>query len=415
MRYLLYFLLLVTSNLYSQTNEYILLKADRVFDGEAMHSGWSVLVRGNRIEQVGMITTTPPNTTVINLAGSTILPGLIEGHTHLFLHAYNETSWNDQVLNESRAERTARAVNHAKATLMAGFTTARDLGTEGAMYDDAGLKKAIEKGIIPGPRLIIASRAIVTKGTYGPKSENADVDLPQGAAEVSGINELESEIRTQISKGADVIKIYADYRWGKNNESLPTFSTEALAVAANIAKSGGRQLVVHASTDEGMRRSALAGASTIEHGTDGTAETFKLMKERNVALCPTLAAVEATSTYAGWRKNIDADPVRVTASKKMFSLALQSGVTICMGGDAGVFPHGTNAREMELMVAYGMKPLQVLKAATSVNASVFGYGDSIGRLRPGMLADIIAVTGNPAENIETIRAIKLVMKDGKVY
>ncbi len=413
----LWFLVLTFSctQLFSQTTSYTLLKADRVFDGENMHAGWSVLVNGNKIDQVGLISTVPANTKVIELPGATLMPGFIEGHTHLFLHAYNETSWNDQVLMESRAERTARAVNHARATLLAGFTTARDLGTEGAMYDDAGLKTAIEKGVIPGPRLIIASRAIVAKGTYGPKSENVDMELPKGAAEVAGMQELENEVRTQIAKGADVIKMYADYRWGKRNESLPTFSIEAMALAASIAKDGGRQLVVHASTAEGMRRAIMAGASTIEHGTEGTAAIFKLMKERNVALCPTLAAGEATSTYVGWKKNIDADPLRIINAKNMFTLAMKAGVTICMGGDAGVFAHGDNAREMELMVEYGMKPIDVLRSATSINADVFGYGNLIGRLKSGLLADVIAVKGDPSINIRATKEILLVMKDGKIY
>ncbi|HEX8334429.1 MAG TPA: amidohydrolase family protein [Segetibacter sp.] len=406
--------LFICLNSFAQSDKYILLKADRVFDGEIMYSGWSVLVKNNLIEEVGVIKNVPPNTQTIQLTGATLLPGLIEGHSHLFLHPYNEVSWNDQVLKESRAERTARAVNHARATLFAGFTTVRDLGTEGAMYDDAGLKKAIEKGIMQGPRMIIASRAIVAKGTYGPKSENPDIDLPQGAAEVSGSEELANEVRLQISKGADVIKIYADYRWGRNNESLPTFSIDEIALAVSIARSGGRQVVAHASTPEGMRRAILGGVSTIEHGDNGTLEIFKLMKEKNVALCPTLAAGDATTQYAGWKKGVDPEPARITNKRKTFALALQAGVTICMGGDVGVFTHGDNAREMEMMVDYGMKPLNVLKAATKENADVFDY-KNIGRLKKGMLADIIAVQGNPAEDMNHIRNIELVMKDGILY
>src|SRR5689334_13145069 len=211
----------------AQNDSFYLLKPDRVFDGETMHTGWIVLVHNNRIEQAGdMNFKLSANTRVIELKGATLLPGLIEGHSHLFLHPYNEVSWNDQVLTESRAERTARAVVHADSTLMAGFTTVRDLGTEGSMYDDVGLKTAIEKGIIPGPRMIVATRAIVAKGAYGPNLDNPDLDLPQGAAEVGNIDELEKEVRTQISKGADVVKIYADYRWGKGGEAAPTFTTE---------------------------------------------------------------------------------------------------------------------------------------------------------------------------------------------
>jgi imidazolonepropionase-like amidohydrolase len=263
--------------------------------------------------------------------------------------------------------------------------------------------------------MIVATRAIVAKGTYGPRSESADVELPQGAAEVAGIEDIAEEVRTQIGKGADVIKIYADYRWGPNGEALPTFSSEAIARAVSIANSGGRQVVVHSSTPEGMRRSILAGVSTFEHGDDGTAEIFKLMKEKNVALCPTLAAGNAILQYRGWKKGVDADPISITNKKKSFQLALQARVAICMGGDVGVFTHGTNAREMEMMVDYGMKPLEVLRSATFVNADVFGYGNKIGRIKTGLFADIIAVQGNPLEDIKVVRNVSFVMKDGNIY
>ncbi|HEY2721967.1 MAG TPA: amidohydrolase family protein, partial [Chitinophagaceae bacterium] len=395
---------------FSQTaDKYILLKPDRVFDGEQMHTDWIVLIRNNRIAEAGaMKFKLPANTQVIELKGCTILPGLIEGHSHLFLHPYNETSWDDQVLKESRAERTARAVEHAKATLMAGFTTVRDLGTEGSMYDDVGLKTAIEKGIVPGPRMICATRAIVARGSYGPKSESADVVLPQGAAEVGNIDEMMNEVRTQISKGADVIKIYADYRNGPNGESKPTFSVEEIAAAVKIANSSGRLVTVHSVTAEGMTRAINAGVSSIEHGDYGTEEVFKLMKEKGIALCPTLAAGDAIEQYKGWRKGIDPEPERVANKKKSFALALKAGVTICMGGDVGVFAHGDNAREMEMMVEYGMKPIEVLKSATSINADVFGYGEKIGRIRKDLFADIIAVDGDPSTAIKNIRKIRLV-------
>ncbi len=401
----------------AQSDSFYLFKPDRVFDGRTMHTGWVVLVKGNKIEAAGpMAFKLPANTRIIELKGATLLPGLIEGHSHLFLHPYNETSWNDQVLKESRAERTARAVTHAEATLIAGFTTVRDLGTEGAMYDDAGLKTAIEKGIVPGPRMIVATRAIVAKGTYGPHFGNADVDLPQGAAEVGNKEEMEKEVRTQISKGADVIKIYADYSYGINGESAPTFTTEELAAAVAIAKSSGRFVTVHSSTPEGMRRAIDAGVHSIEHGNDGTEEIFKLMKEKGIALCPTVAAGDAIAQYySGWKKGTTPEPARITAKKKSFAAALRSGVTICMGGDVGVFPHGDNAREMEMMVEYGMEAPDVLRSATSVNADVFGYADKTGRIKKGLFADIIAVQGDPSLDIHSIRNTLLVMKNGKIY
>jgi imidazolonepropionase-like amidohydrolase len=399
-----------------QADKYVLLKPDRVFDGETMHTGWVVVIKNDSIMAVGNASfKLPPGTAVIELKNCTLMPGLIEGHSHLYLHPYNETLWEDQVLKESRAERTARAVNHAKATLLAGFTTVRDLGTEGAYYDDVGLKIAINKGLVPGPRIITATRAIVAKGTYAPEFDNPDIDLPQGAAEVSGMEDMANEVRTQIGKGADLIKIYADYRYGKDGEAMPAFTTDVLAKAVELAASSGRTVVAHAASPEGMRRAANAGVATIEHGDEGTEEVFQLMKNKKVAFCATLAASDAVAQYNGWRKGIDPEPEKVAQKRKSFALALKAGVTICMGGDVGVFSHGDNAREMEMMVEYGMKPLDVLRSATSVNADVFGYAGKIGRIKKGLLADIIAVEGDPSMDIKAVRKIKLVVKGGTIY
>jgi imidazolonepropionase-like amidohydrolase len=391
------------------------LQPDRVFDGVQMHTGWIVMVKKNQIEYAGEANnfTIPASAKVIYLKGMTLLPGLIEGHSHLFLHPYNETSWNDQVLTESRAERTARAVTHARATLMAGFTTVRDLGTEGAGYDDVGLKTAINKGVIPGPRMLVATRAIVATGSYGPKGLVNEATIPKGAEEADGNDALIRAVRTQIGNGADLVKVYADYRWGINDTAAPTFSVDELKLVVQTAASAGRIVVAHAGTEEGMRRAILAGIRTIEHGDAGTPEIFALMKEKGVALCPTIAAGEATSSYRGWKKGIDAMPDRVKLKHKSFEAALKSGVTILFGGDVGVFPHGDNAREMVLMVEYGMKPLEVLKSATSVNANVFGL-TRLGNIKQGYLADLIGVEGNPAENIANIKNVALVIKDGQL-
>ena len=413
--YLLVIIIFFGFNSFAQKDRYLLLKPERVFDGETMHTGWVVLIKNDSIAATGpMNFKLPAGTKIMDLKNTTVLPGLIEGHGHLFLHPYNETPWDDQVLKESRAERTARAVNHAKATLLAGFTTVRDLGTEGAMYDDAGLKIAIEKGIRPGPRMIIATRAIVAKGTYGPSSDNPDMEILKGAEEVSGIESIANAVRTQIGKGADFIKVYADYRYGLNDEAVPTFTVEELKVMVDIAGSSGRKVVAHAATPEGMRRAIMAGVSTIEHGDYGTEEIFKLMKEKNVALCPTLAAGDAVLQYKGWQKDKEQEPDRIINKRKTFRLAINAGVAICMGGDVGVFAHGDNAREMEMMVDYGMPPLDVLKSATSINADAFGYGDRIGRIKNGLLADIIAVQGDPSVQIKNIRKIKMIIKGGQV-
>lgn len=392
----------------------ILLKPARVFDGNTLHNNWQILVQKERIIATGENLKTNQPVRVINLPNCTLLPGLIEGHSHLLLHPYNETSWNEQVLQESRAERIARATVHARNTLLAGFTTVRDLGTEGADYDDVGLKKAIEKGIIIGPRMLVAGRALVATGSYGPKGFQSDVSILQGAEEADGVDNLSKAVRTQIGKGADLIKVYADYRWGLNQEAQPTFLEEELALVVKIANSAGRNVVAHAATAEGMRRAIMAGISTIEHGDNGTPEVFKLMVEKNVCLCPTLSAGDATSQYRGWKKGIEPEPERLITHRKTFKLALEAGVKICMGGDVGVFRHGDNAREMEMMHDYGMKNIDVLKSSTSINADTFGLKD-LGKIQANYLADIIAVEGNPIDNISAIRKIKLVMKGGRIY
>ena len=283
-----------------------LLRPAAVFDGAQLHPGWTVLVTGDKIAAAGPASevTAPAEARTIDLPNDTLIPGMIEGHSHLFLHPYDETSWNDQVNNESLAFRTARATAHAKQTLLAGFTTVRDLGTEGAGYGDVGLKKAIEQGIVPGPRMIVVTRAIVATGSYGPKL-STDLDLPQGAQEASGVDEIVRVAREQIGKGADWVKLYADYRWGPGEPSRPTFSQDEMTAAVRAAHDAGRPVAAHATTAEGMRRAILAGVDTIEHGDEGTPEVFKLMKEHGVAFCPTVAAGDAIEQYRGWKKGVD--------------------------------------------------------------------------------------------------------------
>lgn len=399
----------------AQTQPALLLKPARVFDGidPKPHEGWQVLVEDGRITAVGPNLTAPADARIIDLPGQTLMPGLIEGHGHLFLHAYNETSWDDQVLHEHLALRTARAVVHARQTLMAGFTTERDLGTEGAGYADVGLKQAINQGIIPGPRLVVSTRAIVAKGAYGPKGFEPGVDVPLGAEEASGVEDIVRVVRSQITAGADVVKLYADYRWGPGEPSRPTFSAAELKAAIDAAHDAGRPVAVHAGTAEGMRRSIAAGADTIEHGYGGTPDIFKTMKERGMFYCPTLAASDATSRYRGWNGAAPA-PAAVTESLKAFAIARQSGVALCVGGDVGVYPHGDNAREMEQMAAAGMPAAQVLISATSVNAKMLRMNDRIGALKPGLLADIVSVTGDPTQDIKAVRNVTLVMKGGEI-
>jgi imidazolonepropionase-like amidohydrolase len=392
-----------------------ILRPARVFDGDAMHEGWVVRVRGDRIESAGPASSiSTAGAATVDLAGTTLMPGLVEGHSHVLLHPYNETTWNDQVLHESLGVRIARATNHLRATLNAGFTTIRDLGTEGAGYADVELKQAVDQGIIPGPRMIVVTRAIVATGSYGPKGFSLEWRVPQGAEEADG-PDLVRVVRDQIGHGADWIKIYADYRWGANGTAAPTFSIDEIKTIVDTARSSGRPVVAHSSTAEGMRRAVLGGVETIEHGDAGTAEVFRLMKEHNVALCPTLAAGDATAQYAGWKKGEQPEPPGIQRKRASFRAALDAGVTIISGSDVGVFTHGTNAREIEMLVDYGMPAIDALKSATSTAARVLHWENRIGMVKDGLLADLIAVDGDPTKDISSLRRVKFVMKGGTTY
>ncbi len=385
-----------------QPDTVYLLKPARVFDGVSpeLHEGWVVLVRNQKIEAAGSAgsVNAPANAKVVNLPGLTLLPGLIEAHSHVLLHPYSETVWNDQVAHESLSLRVARATNHLRNTLQAGFTTIRDLGTEGAGYADVGLKQAVEQGIIPGPRMVVVTRAIVATGSYGPKGYASEWRVPQGAEEADGIDGVTRVVRDQIGHGADWIKVYADYRWGTQG-AAPTFSLDELKLMVETARSANVPVAAHAATAEGMRRATLAGVETIEHGDGGTPEVFKLMKEHNVALCPTLAVAGANSE-------------RKRAS---FKAALDAGVTIASGSDVGVFAHGDNVRELEAMVTFGMPIIDVLRSATSIDARVLHMADRIGQVKSGLFADLIAVDGDPTKDISSLRKVKFVMKGGVVY
>jgi imidazolonepropionase-like amidohydrolase len=327
-----------------------------------------------------------------------LIPGLIEGHSHLLLHPYNETPWNDQVLHEDLALRVARATNHARAALLAGFTSTRDLGTEGAGYADVGLRDAINQGIIPGPRMQVATRAIVVTGEYAPKgfaTEYADA-IPQGAEEADGPDKISHVVRDQIKHGADWIKIYADYRWGPNGEAMPGPTQDEFNLIVNIAKSSGRGVAAHATTAEGMKRAALAGVETIEHGDGGTPDVFKLMAERGICYVPTVSV--------GGRNK-----------KQVLQMAVAAGVTICNGADSGPVAHGENAREVEGLVTNGLTPIQALRAATVNDAKMLHWGDRLGMVKAGMLADLVSVTGDPTKDIMALSQVQFVMKGGVVY
>ncbi|HEX8839434.1 MAG TPA: amidohydrolase family protein [Sphingomicrobium sp.] len=395
--------------------ETLLLRPARVFDGvnPQAHQGWSVLVENDKISATGVDIAVPPGARIIDLPGTTLMPGMIEGHSHLFLHPYNETLWDDQVLHEPLALRTARAVVHARKTLEAGFTTERDLGTEGAGFADVGLKQAIDQGIVPGPRLIVATKAIVARGAYGPKGFEPGVPVPQGAQEVAGADETVRAVRDQIAGGATLIKFYADYHWGKGEPSRPTLSQAELDAGVAAAHDAGRLVAVHATTPEGMMRAVRAGADTIEHGYGGTAEVFKAMAAKRVALCPTLGASEAYARYFEHWSGQEPAPQSVQENRRSFRLAMQAGAPICMGGDVGVFTHGQNWLEMEAMQRAGMSAAQVLVSATSGNARILHLNDR-GAVRAGLLADLVAVDGDPTRDVSAVEHVRFVMKGGQV-
>lgn len=393
----------------------ILVVPARVFDAPRglTRSGWAVLVRGDSIAAVGprASLSIPPGVREIDLPSTTLLPGLIEGHSHLFLHPYAEASWADQVLKEPLALRVARATVAARRTLQAGFTTERDLGTEGAGDADVGLAAAIDQGIIPGPKLLVVTRAIVATGSYGPSGFDPRWHVPQGAEEADGVDGIIHAVRSQIGHGATWVKLYADHEWGPNGETEPTFSLDELRAAVETARSSGRYVSAHARGSEGIRRAVLAGVTTVEHGDLGTPEVFRLMASHGVALCPTISGTEVGFVRGGWRKGIDSMPTEVALKHRTFREALAAGVIICNGSDVGAFPHGDNARELELMVEYGMTPVQALQSATVVDAKLFHLDDR-GEIAPGRVADLLAVDGDPTRDIHALHQVRFVMKRG---
>lgn len=382
-------------------------------DGERFRDGLAIVIQGGHITTIAPADTVAvaPTTPHVDARGLWVVPGLVDLHTHLLLHPYDETSWNDQVLTESLELRTIRATVAARSTLAAGFTTIRELGTEGAAFADVALRDAIASGMIPGPRVFAATRALVATGCYGPSGFDPRWDVPKGAQVADGVDGVRKAVREQVAAGADWIKVYADYARRPGAPATPAFTQAELEAIVDEATTARCPVAAHATSDAAIHRAVAAGVRTIEHGYNASDEALRQMRDRGVVLCPTLAANEAMVRYGGGSPGIAS---RLSLARVTFQRALAAGVTIACGSDAGVFRHGDNAREIELMVEYGMTPAQALRAATSVAAGVIGLDRELGVVDEGRRADLVLVAGDPLAAPSALRRVALVVRGGTI-
>ena len=399
----------------------VLIKAGRLIDGRSAtaQTNVGILIAGERIRAVGpvaQITAQAPNARVIDLSQMTVLPGLIDAHTHLLLQGdVTSQDYEDQLLKQSTAYRAILAARNARIALEHGFTALRDLETEGAMYADVDVKLAIDRGEIPGPRVFTSTRAMAPTGMYPITTGNWELELPHGVQPVDGVDNARLAVRQQIQHGADWIKYYSDRRYYFTPDSLlhswVNFTDAEAKAIVDEAHRMGHMVAAHAIGSDGIAAALRAGVNSIEHGDGLTDSLMDVMVRNNVYWVPTVTVGAAVVARGGvW-------PALVNLERKAFGRALRKGVKIVMGTDAGGFAWTeiNEAKEFEYYVQYGMTPMQAIQSGTSVAAALLGQEQNVGAIAPGLYADIIAVAGDPTRDITELQRVKFVMKGGAVY
>jgi len=405
---------------YAADSPEVYVRAGKLLDVRSgkMLTDQVIVIRGERIERVGAAAEirVPQGATVVDLSGATVLPGLIDAHTHIFLTGEDNGRYDEQLLKESWQYRTIEAVINARKDLEAGFTTMRDLETEGAMYSDVDVRNAIDRGLVPGPRLQVVTRAISTTGGYPLEGYSPEVTVPSGVQIADSPEEARKAVREQIKYGADLIKIYGTHRFhfapdGKM-VSIPTFTVDEIRAITDEAHREGEKVACHAYGDPGLQNCLDGGVDSIEHGLDLNDTNIHTMLQKGVYLVATLYPYELIDEDD--RKLSGGKSSRASIHAVSFRKAVDAGVKIAFGTDAGPFPHGTQAKEFEYMTRYGMSPLQAIESATLEAANLMGWMDRVGAIEAGKYADLVAVVGNPLSDITELERVKFVMKGGTV-
>jgi imidazolonepropionase-like amidohydrolase len=391
-----------------------LIRAGRLVDVRAgrVLTGQNILIQGDRILEVGPNIAAPAGARIVDLNGSTVLPGLIDNHTHVLLQAHpTPTDYDEQLIKESIPYRTIRATVSASIALQNGFTAIRDLETEGAMYADVDVKTAINRGIIPGPRMFVATRSLAPTGMYNPTRFSWELEMPGGVQFADGPDGVRKAVREQIKYGADWIKYYADggtqFRDGAIH-SRPNYTDEESKALVDETHRLGHKVAAHAGGKEAIESALRAGVDTIEHGNGMDEELAKIMVAKGAWWCPTL--------YIYQRGQRAGNPEMTAARERGFRAALKQGVKIIYGTDIGGYPWTeTQNKEFSLMVKWGMTPMQAIQSATLLGATALNQQDRFGSIEAGKFADVVAVSGDPTTDITELERIQFVMKCGVIY